>query len=296
LAAAFRGQLTNKWRERATTDVLTLQHVRNEHARLWSHSENRTKRGKYAAPSNNPEANGIDGWLNVRVEWIAYVVDPHPSHRTPPQTGAGVPYIGQGDVDHTGSIDFANARKVSSNVLVEHKQRYVLHDGDFAFGKIGTLGEPFLLPWQQDYTLSANVILIQPRASFLNPTYLFYYFTTSEVLDVVTQGANATSQAAFGIKKLREIAVPVCSYEEQSEIVRLVEIAFAWIDRLASETTSARKLIDHLDQAILAKAFRGELVLQDPNDEPASVLLEQIKAERNANGLSKRTVRRMPRN
>lgn len=51
-------------------------------------------------------------------------------------------------------------------------------------------------------------------------------------------------------------------------------------DRLATETTSARKLIDHLDQAVLAKAFRGELVPQDPSDEPASVLLERIRTER----------------
>ena len=44
------------------------------------------------------------------------------------------------------------------------------------------------------------------------------------------------------------------------------------------ETTSARTLIDRLDQAVLAKAFRGELVPQDPNDEPASALLERIEA------------------
>jgi type I restriction enzyme, S subunit len=49
-----------------------------------------------------------------------------------------------------------------------------------------------------------------------------------------------------------------------------------------SETSSARNLIDHLDQAVLAKAFRGELVPQDPNDEPASNLLERIRAERSA--------------
>jgi type I restriction enzyme, S subunit len=81
--------------------------------------------------------------------------------------------------------------------------------------------------------------------------------------------------------------------EEQSEIARRITIAFAWVDRLASETTSARKLIDHLYQAILAKAFRGDLVPQDPNDEPASVLSERIKAER-ATGPSKvaRTVKR----
>ena len=53
--------------------------------------------------------------------------------------------------------------------------------------------------------------------------------------------------------------------------------AFAWIDRIALETTSARKLVDHLDQAILTKAFRGELVPQDPNDEPVNVLLDRIR-------------------
>jgi type I restriction enzyme S subunit len=71
---------------------------------------------------------------------------------------------------------------------------------------------------------------------------------------------------------------------EQKAIAHYVNSAIRRIDRLASEGTNARKLIDHLNQAILTKAFRGELVPQDPNDEPASVLLERIKAER-ANGL-----------
>jgi len=55
---------------------------------------------------------------------------------------------------------------------------------------------------------------------------------------------------------------------EQREIVDRIEKAFSWIDRLASEANSARKLTDHLDQAVLAKAFRGELVPQDPNHAP----------------------------
>jgi type I restriction enzyme, S subunit len=68
--------------------------------------------------------------------------------------------------------------------------------------------------------------------------------------------------------------------EERSEIIRRIESAFAWIDRLASQAASARTLIGHLDQAILAKAFRGELVPQDPADEPAGVLLDRIRAAR----------------
>ena len=55
-----------------------------------------------------------------------------------------------------------------------------------------------------------------------------------------------------------------------------------WLNVVASEQAQATRLLDHLDQANLAKAFRGELVPQDPTDEPASVLLERIHAERAA--------------
>ena len=74
--------------------------------------------------------------------------------------------------------------------------------------------------------------------------------------------------------------VTVPSLSDQRSAIRKVVRAFAWIDRIALETTSARKLVDHLDQAILTKAFRGELVPQDSNDEPVNVLLERIRAER----------------
>jgi type I restriction enzyme S subunit len=74
----------------------------------------------------------------------------------------------------------------------------------------------------------------------------------------------------------------------QTEIVHRLENGFAWIDRLAPEARHARKLIDHLDQAVLAKAFRGELVPQDPTDEPASKLLERIRAERSSSSCSEK--------
>lgn len=59
---------------------------------------------------------------------------------------------------------------------------------------------------------------------------------------------------------------------------------FAFADRLEARYTAARKQVDQLTPALLAKAFRGELVPQDPNDEPASALLERIRAERAGQG------------
>lgn len=61
-----------------------------------------------------------------------------------------------------------------------------------------------------------------------------------------------------------------------------IETAFARADRLEAEAARAKALLDRLEAAILAKAFRGELVPQDPADEPASVLLDRIRAERAA--------------
>ncbi len=64
------------------------------------------------------------------------------------------------------------------------------------------------------------------------------------------------------------------------EVVRRIEVAFKWINKIAKEHDCALRLIERLDHSILTKAFKGELVPQDPNDEPASVLLERIRAER----------------
>jgi type I restriction enzyme S subunit len=93
---------------------------------------------------------------------------------------------------------------------------------------------------------------------------------------------NQFSMRNLSQTALRAINVPWPTPNERKAIIHSVETAFIWIDRLASEATSACKLINHLDRAILAKAFRGELVPQDPNDEPAGVLLDRILSERPA--------------
>lgn len=94
--------------------------------------------------------------------------------------------------------------------------------------------------------------------------------------------AGGSGQPYVNQTTLNVLSLALPTVVEQREIVRRVEMMLSWIDRLAADATSARKLIDHLDQSILAKAFRGELVPQDPSDEPASVLLDRIRTERAA--------------
>lgn len=139
---------------------------------------------------------------------VADTIDPQPSHRTPPIDESGIPYISIRDCNYkTGRIDFEGARKVSRKILEEQSKRYTLHDGDFVIGKIGTIGNPVFIPPRDDYTLSANVVLVQPNNNLVSPYFLKYSLESGYVDRQFAEAKNSTSQAAFGIQKVRTIKV-----------------------------------------------------------------------------------------
>jgi type I restriction enzyme S subunit len=135
---------------------------------------------------------------------------------------------------------------------------------------------------RQRLMLCDKAYRLRVKPSVADPTFLALMLNAPQSLEALEQMKTGMNDSGLNLTqaKFLDLAIPYFTLIDQQEIVRRVETAFVWIDRLGSETTSARKLIDHLDQAILAKAFRGELLPQHPNDEPASVLLERIKAEK----------------
>jgi type I restriction enzyme S subunit len=99
------------------------------------------------------------------------------------------------------------------------------------------------------------------------------------------------SQSNINAKKLAAFSFPLPELSEQAEIVRRVVALFALADRIEARCTAARAQAQRLTPLVLAKAFRGELVPQDPNDEPASALLERIaSSDTAAAGKNKRKV------
>ena len=198
-------------------------------------------------------------WRNLKLGDVANAIDPQPSHRTPPIIPDGIPYVSIKDFDSVlDKIDFLSARRVSPDVLTEHLNRYTLENGDFVIGKIGTIGKPVRLVLPQNYSLSANIVLIQPRK--INPTYLYYFFQSNLIEKAFKAGMNATTQAAFGIQKVRELRIDLPNDEEQQLIVDELESKLTLCDKVEETIKLSLQQAETLRQSILKKAFEGKLV------------------------------------
>lgn len=287
LAAAFRGNLTREWRFQNRDATITMPELERRRRLAW---EKHKKQGRYVAADGidwHPAIKLPDNWVWASVDQLSYATQYGSSAKTS-EDSSGIPVLRMGNIQD-GRLDLTSLKYLPS----DHSEfpELLLETGDVLFNRTNSpelVGKTAVFD-MPSHSASFASYLIRIRVVGIRPQLLSYYinslFGREWVASVVNQQVG---QANVNGSKLKQLGVPVMPDAEQSRLQDIIEGAFAWIDRLATETTSARRLVDHLDQAILAKAFRGELVPQDPADEPASVLLERIRAERVATPKAKR--------
>jgi len=181
-------------------------------------------------------------------------------------------------------IDFAESK--TGNWKGINYKRYLVQHGDFLVARgngsrelVGRGGLISDVP--QDMAYPDTMIRVRPNTAKLEPKYLKTIWNSRVVREQIELKAHTTA----GIWKISQgdleaLLVPLPSIDEQHEIVRRVETLFSFTDRLEARLTTARKQVEQLTPALLAKAFRGDLVPQDPNDEPAIELLKRLAASR----------------
>jgi type I restriction enzyme, S subunit len=148
-------------------------------------------------------------------------------------------------------------------------------------GSIEQVGRVALWNGEIDVCSHQNhIIRARPNPDLIPRYGLFWLLSPGGRSAIEGVASSSSGLHTLSITKVKGFPIPVCPWEEQAEIVRRIESAFGWLDRMAADHAAAARLIPKLDAAILSKAFRGALVPQDPNDEPASVLLDRIRAER----------------
>ncbi|MDH1475228.1 restriction endonuclease subunit S [Comamonas thiooxydans] len=110
--------------------------------------------------------------------------------------------------------------------------------------------------------------------------YIHIALQSSAFVEHLLSVQNGSSIPHISSAQILSFRLHIPPLSEQTEIVRRVEILFAYADRLEARLQTARTTAERLTPALLAKAFRGDLVPQDPNDEPASELLRRLREAR----------------
>jgi type I restriction enzyme S subunit len=161
---------------------------------------------------------------------------------------------------------------------------FSVRGGDFIVSCAGTIGRiSQLTVGAKPGVINQALMRIRLDDTIVEASYFLLLFRSPEFqAQILEQTQGSAMQNMAAIKVIRQILIRVPSLEEQREVVRRVEALFSYADRLEACYTAARAQVERLTPALLAKAFRGELVPQDPNDEPAAVLLERIRAARAA--------------
>ena len=141
-----------------------------------------------------------------------------------------------------------------------------------------TTGRSAIVKETIPFAVLRSVLLIKPE--HINSFYVFRFLQSPMAKKWLNQASGSTAQAHLYIRDTKIFPFPLCSPNEQKVIVEKIEESFSLIDK--NEILIDKLLLQYsqIKNSILKQAFEGKLVPQDPNDEPAEVLLQRIKEEK----------------
>jgi len=307
LAAAFRGDLTADWREQ-NPDVepaeVLLEKVQKDIASQYleavrvSHENGDKKSRKPPLLNLNIKSYSqhhctMSSWLGVELEALAPLEGlfdgPFGSNlKTSDYVENGVRVI---RLENIGFLNFiGNKSTYISHEKYKMLEKHTVFENDLLFASFASEGVRACLlpPLNESAIAKADCFCLRPYKQLIDKEFLLLQLSSPSFYKQLESLMHGATRLRVSLTQLRKAKIWLCSVEEQREIVRRVRQFFNIADFIEQEYQDSLGEFDQLDQSILAKAFRGELVPQDPNDEPANLLLERIRAERERLGNSKK--------
>ncbi|EMK04117.1 type I restriction modification DNA specificity domain protein [Leptospira kirschneri] len=280
LKSAFEGKLTKDWRDQ-NPDRSVSEDILEE---------------KDSSLGELP-----DGWKSVKLGNVIKDVEYGSSSKSH-ETGK-IPVIRMGNIQN-GLIDWEDLVYTNNQ---DEINKYLLKKDDVLFNRTNSsewVGKTAIYKGERPAIFAGYLIRINRIQSLLDPYFLTYF------LNSIIAKKYGNSVRTFGVNqsningtKLKSYPLPLPSLSEQQIIVQEIESRLSVCDKLEETIQSSLKQAESLRQSILKKAFEGKLAAQDLNDEPASVLLERIRAENesifqktNANSKKKTSKKQNPDN
>ncbi len=164
---------------------------------------------------------------------------------------------------------------------------------DVLISLVGTIGKVLVLPDELEKgIINPRLIKITFNQNLMNPVFFKYYFESDFVRSVYRLQSHGATMDILNLSVIKSVPLPICSIEEQEYILKEIEKLHSKADKALETVEQELKKAQALKSKILEYAFTGKLVPQNPDDEPAEVLLERIKAEKEASQSTKKTRKR----
>ena len=250
LKAAFEGKLTEAWRAEHQDEI---------------------------EPAS-PIANDLpDGWRWVTVYEIAQRIH-YGYTESATEDAIGPKFLRITDIQNNSvnwdSVPYCRIDEVK-------QEQYLLEENNLVFARTGaTVGKSFLIQGSIPDAVFASYLIRIILEEEIYAKYVYAFFQSQSYWMQIHQGKLGSGQPNVNAKILSQITLPLPPFLEQQAIVSEIDRRLSVADEVEKTVTAELKRAEQLRQSILKQAFSGKLVPQDPNDEPVSVLLERIRAEK----------------
>ncbi|MBK9272057.1 MAG: restriction endonuclease subunit S [Saprospiraceae bacterium] len=308
LKYAFEGRLTEEWRRNNSHPVRNkmlisqIEEARNKYYKeqlaeweravsMWEKIADKSKKPSKPSKLIEPEPPSVDHenkkwaipheWLWTQIGSICFVTKL-----------AGFEYSDYVKYNDNGDLSVLKAENAGPNGFkrteyskvysssVQMLRRSFLFGGELLVVFVGAgTGNVAAVPNDQKYFLGPNIGMARPYLE-INSKYLEYQLQSALGKRMLTATIKAVAQPSLSMGTIRQTPIVFTSLEEQNKIVQEIESRLSVCDKIEENIAQSLQQAEALRQSILKKAFEGKLVPQDPSDEPASVLMEKIKAER----------------
>ena len=278
-------------REYEPSDVL-VERILAERRSRWEAQEKR--RGKYREPAA-PDTSDLpplpEGWVNSTMgQCFEVYVGATPRRNREDYWGGEIAWVSSSEV----AFNRITATRETITAAGYDNASVNLHPkGTVLLGMIGegkTRGQVAILDIPA--CNSQNSAALRVSEVSLPPEFVFYYLMGQ--YEATRRIGSGNNQPALNKSRVQEIVLPLPPLAEQHRIVAEVERRLSVIQQAETAVEASLRRAERLRQSILKRAFCGELVPRDPDDEPASVLLERIRAQREFEQAAVRATKKRP--
>lgn len=273
LAKAFRGELVPQDPSEGTGHDLL--------ARIRSESNEATTSKKKKASTPQAAANEVsldipESWAITSLDSVCDLITCGTAAR-PEYTSSGIPFLSAKNVQGE-KVYWSNYQYISEKTHKELTKNNKPKLGDILYTRVGSYGEAAIVDKDIEFSVFVSLTLIKPTPSIVLNTFLKYFLNSESVKRLAKKSITGVGVGNLNVGAVRTFPTPIPPLSEQKRIVTAIEKHESTIEELQTNINSLKTQAKKLRESILASAFSGKLVPQDPSEGTGHELLEQIRA------------------